>query len=875
MTPPCSQASRHPVPSAGGRALIALVLALLATATLLTWLFVQADSVSKTEDHAYQRELRLLRQADAELDAAILAARFGLSLSYDGIVARVNALDSGVERLMNIPAYITGDYRESLHKNISEYARRHAEKTTLVEAFKQDNAVVRNSLAYFPSLREQTQARLAPETPMAEWVRQFTCGVMTHAVSDDSLPSQRVLGLSSAIANGLATLDPATAELAISLLAHGRIILENKPALDGTISRILLLDSGNQAERIHGEYARGHARAVERAGRHHTALYAVALLLAAYIAMIVLRLVRTSRALDQANQELEKRLDTLLSTQSNLRLLSTVFTNASEGMLITDAGARILAANPAFSRITGYPLDEVLGQTPALLRSGEHDEDFYQQMWTVLARDGEWHGEIWNRRRNGSVYPEWLSISAVRDSESGVSHYIGVFSDMSERKAAEARIRFLAHHDTLTGLPNRVLMQDRLNQAVRNARRSGRQVAVLCLDLDRFKTINDSLGPEVGDQLIVKVAERCRSALRETDTLSRQGGDEFVIVLPELEHAEDAAVAARKLLSALDTPFELGDHQLSVSASIGIAIHPGDGSTAGALIKNADIAMYRAKERGRARYEFYAEDINAATLGKLLLENQLRRAVSAGELVLHYQPKFAVDGERLAGFEALLRWRHPEHGELSPAAFLNVAEEAGLITEIGTWALREACAQQARWRDQGRLAVPVAVNVSAQQFEQQDIVSLVRDSLEAHRLPAPLLELELTETTLMRDPATAADTLQRLRAMGITLAIDDFGTGYASLSYLHLLPVQTVKIDRSFVSPIGAEDADGKIASAIIALAHSLGMIVIAEGVETEGQRALLASRQCDQIQGYLLGRPMSAEAATTLLGTAAGTNPA
>ena len=875
MTPPLARASRYSAPSAGGRALIALVLALLATATLLTWLFVQADSVSKTEDHAYQRELRLLRQADAELDAAILAARFGLSPSYDGIVARVNALDAGVERLMNIPGYITGHYREGLQKSISEYTRLHAEKSILVEAFKQDNAVVRNSLAYFPTLREQTQARLAPETPMAGAVRQFTCSVMTHAVSDDNLPSQRVLELASEIANGLATLDPATAQLVTSLLAHGRIILENKPALDGTISQILLLDSGNQAERIHAEYARGHARAVERAGRHHTALYAVALLLAAYIAMIVLRLARTSRALDQANQELEKRLDTLLSTQSNLRLLSTVFTNASEGMLITDAGARILAANPAFSQITGYPLDEVLGQTPALLRSGEHDEDFYRQMWSVLARDGEWHGEIWNRRRDGSVYPEWLSISAVRDVESGVSHYIGVFSDMSERKAAEARIRFLAHHDTLTGLPNRVLMQDRLNQAVRNTRRSGRRVAVLCLDLDRFKTINDSLGPEVGDQLIVKVAERCRSTLRETDTLSRQGGDEFVIVLPELEHAEDAAVAARKLLAVLDTPFGLGDHQLSVSASIGISIHPGDGSTASALIKNADIAMYRAKERGRARYEFYAEDINAATLGKLLLENQLRRAVSAGELTLHYQPKYAVDGTRLTGFEALLRWRHPEHGELSPAAFLNVAEEAGLIAEIGTWALREACAQQARWRDQGRLTVPVAVNVSAQQFEQQDIVSLVRQSLEEYRLPAPLLELELTETTLMRNPATAADTLQQLRAMGLTLAIDDFGTGYASLSYLHLLPVQTVKIDRSFVSPIGADDADGKIASAIIALAHSLGMIVIAEGVETERQQALLASRQCDQIQGYLLGRPMSAEAATTLLGTPTGTNPA
>ncbi|NMG02534.1 EAL domain-containing protein [Azoarcus taiwanensis] len=875
MSTPVSRATRRSAPGARGLALMVLVLALLATATLLTWLFVQADSVSKAEDQAYQRELRLLRQADAELDAAILAARFGLSLSYDGIMARVGALDAGIERLATVPTYVTDDYRDGLQASILAYRQLHERKSSLVEAFKRDNAVVRNSLAYFPALREQTQAQLAPGSSMAELVRQFTCSVMTHAMSDENLPSERVLAFSSDIESQLATLDAATAQLVISLLAHGRVILDNKPALDETISQILLLESGVQAERIHAEYARGHARAVQRADRHHMALYAVALLLAAYIALIVLRLARTSRALDDANQELEQRLDALLSTQSNLRLLSTVFTNASEGMLITDARARILAANPAFTQITGYPLDEVLGQTPALLRSGEHPEDFYRQMWAVLTRDGEWHGEIWNRRRDGSVYPEWLSISAVRDQGSGISHYIGVFSDMSERKAAEARIRFLAHHDTLTGLPNRVLMQDRLNQAVRNARRSKRHVAVLCLDLDRFKTINDSLGPEVGDQLIVKVAERCRATLRETDTLSRQGGDEFVIVLPELEHAEDAAVAARKLLVALDTPFNLGDHQLAVSASIGIALHPGDGSTAAALIKNADIAMYRAKERGRARYEFYAEDINVATVGKLLLENQLRRAVSAGELMLHYQPKFAIEGARLIGFEALLRWRHPEQGELSPAAFLQVAEEAGLITEIGTWVLGEACAQQARWREQGHLNVPVAVNVSAQQFERQDIVALIRQSLEEHELPAPMLELELTETTLMRDPAMAADTLQRLRAMGVTLAIDDFGTGYASLSYLHLLPVQTVKIDRSFVAPIGSTDVDGKIASAIIALAHSLGMIVVAEGVETETQRALLAARGCDQIQGYLLGKPMSAEAAASLLGAHEGTKPA
>jgi diguanylate cyclase (GGDEF)-like protein/PAS domain S-box-containing protein len=530
-------------------------------------------------------------------------------------------------------------------------------------------------------------------------------------------------------------------------------------------------------------------------------------------------------------------------------------------MTITDAASRIVAVNPAFSTITGYTEHEVVGQTPALLNSGRQDRDFYRQMWADLESRGTWRGEIWNRRKDGVIYPEWLSITAVRDDAIGrTSHYIGIFSDISERKESEARIRHLAHHDALTGLPNRLLLDDRIEQALLKSRRSGHMTAVLFLDLDRFKHINETLGHEIGDELLVQAGKRAAAVLRETDTLSRHGGDTFAIVLADIEQPQDATLVARKLLQTFGKPYQLAGHELTVTASIGIALHPSDGVNASELLRNAETAMYHAKDEGRNTLRFYSSDMNFASLGELLLETHLRSALGRGELLLYYQPKIDARTGTMIGAEALMRWNHPEQGMISPALFIPLAEECGLITALGEWALHTVCTQQRTWIDAGLTAVPVAVNVSALQFAHQDVPALVAAALAASRLPPDLLELELTESLLMHNAEHAAAVLGNLRGMKINLAIDDFGTGYSSLSYLKQLPVQALKIDRSFVQDIDEHGENVKLAAAIIALAHGMELQVIAEGVETEAQRLYLANHGCDQFQGFYFDKPMPAE---------------
>jgi diguanylate cyclase (GGDEF)-like protein len=426
----------------------------------------------------------------------------------------------------------------------------------------------------------------------------------------------------------------------------------------------------------------------------------------------------------------------------------------------------------------------------------------------------------------------------------------------------------MAHHDVLTGLPNRLLLEDRVSQAMLKSKRSSRPMALIFIDLDRFKNINDTLGHDVGDQLLVQAAQRGLSVLRDTDTLSRQGGDEFVVVLPELEHRQDAMHVARKILAALCQPYLLAGHELTVSGSAGIALYPDDGQTVSELLRKADAAMYRAKEEGRNTFRFFSSEINTASLGELLLENDLYGALERGELVMYYQPKVdAISGE-LVGAEALMRWNHHERGLVPPTVFIPMAEENGMINIFGEWAIRTVCAQQRAWLDAGLAAVPVAVNISAHQFAH-DLPQIVARALAEFALPASMLELELTESLLMRNASRATLVLENLRRMQINVAIDDFGTGYSSLSYLKQFPVQVLKIDRSFVCEIDEDGEQVRLASAIIAMAHQLDLAVVAEGVETECQRDYLRQHGCDQFQGYLFGKPQPAAELGRLLAVA------
>ncbi|SDH43914.1 PAS domain S-box-containing protein/diguanylate cyclase (GGDEF) domain-containing protein [Pseudomonas benzenivorans] len=547
--------------------------------------------------------------------------------------------------------------------------------------------------------------------------------------------------------------------------------------------------------------------------------------------------------------------------QEKLQQAATVFESTAEGVMITDTRQRIVAVNRAFSEITGYSEAEALGQTPRLLASGQHDSAFYSAMWHQLDAAGHWQGEIYNRRKNGELYPGWLTISAVRSKDRQTTHFVGVFADISSLKHAQARLDHQAHHDPLTGLPNRLLFETRLRLALEDAQADDRQGAVLFLDLDRFKHINDSLGHPVGDQLLKGIALRLREQVRDIDTVARLGGDEFIILLPGLHQVGDAEQVANKLLACFNPPFQIDDHEFHISASIGVSLYPKDGLDVATLVKNADAAMYRSKAKGRNRVELYTRDLTFQATERMAMEHELRRALERDELQLHYQPKLSLLNQRLVGAEALVRWQHPLFGDIPPDRFIPLAEETGLILPLGAWVLQQACRQMHEWQALHAPFGPISVNLAGMQLRQPQLLEHISRLLEDNALDPSLLQLEITEGFIMNQTEEALSILHQLKALGVQLAIDDFGTGYSSLSYLKRLPLDILKIDQSFVRGLPDDPNDVAIARAIIALGRSMQLTVIAEGVETKAQELFLAAEGCEQIQGFVISRPLPADA--------------
>ncbi len=540
---------------------------------------------------------------------------------------------------------------------------------------------------------------------------------------------------------------------------------------------------------------------------------------------------------------------------SQLRLSARVFAESGEAIAVTDARGNFVSVNRAFTEVTGYTPQEVIGKNPRLLQSGRHSQAFYAAMWQRMAESGGWQGEVWNRRKSGEIYPEWLNISSVRSPAGDITHYVAIFSDITERKAAQARIEYLAHHDPLTGLPNRSLLRERLEQEIGRARRAEGKLAVLFLDLDRFKTVNDSLGHAAGDRLLRDVADRLRHCLRDSDIVCRQGGDEFIVILPDLRSANDAAQVAQQIIAALQPPIDVGTQLVHTSFSIGIALYPDDGHTGSALLKAADLAMYDAKEGGRGAFRFFTADLNARAVERLELDGQLREAIARNEFEVFYQPQWSLADGRLTGFEALVRWRRGET-LVSPARFIPIAEENGLIIPLGAWILEQACATTMRWRELGH-DLTIAVNVSPVQLRRDDMLVRVQESLQRSGLPAHALELEITESLMMGDDTHVLDKLSALKTLGLKLAIDDFGTGYSNLAYLKRFNVDRLKIDQSFVRNIDTKPDAAAIVGAVVGMGRRLGLNTLAEGVETEAEREALLHAGCDDVQGYLLGRPM------------------
>ncbi len=579
--------------------------------------------------------------------------------------------------------------------------------------------------------------------------------------------------------------------------------------------------------------------------------------------------VLTARAIRPMAEKVLQQSRLLVELGENRQLAASVFEGSPQAVLIMDAQHRIIDANRACTAITGYTVEELRGRSPCeAMCCGADKQSRCLELWHEAEREDGWQGDTQLTRRSGEPFPAWQSITPVRDDDGAVRHYIVMFSDVSDKQRADEQIRHLAHHDALTNLPNRALLDDRLGQGMERARRSGQQLALLFIDLDRFKHVNDSLGHPVGDRLLKVVAQRFNGAMRDQDTLARQGGDEFVVILEALGGRGDAALVADKLLATLEAPVVFDKHEIFVGASLGISVFPDDGDTIEALMRCADSAMYQAKEAGRNTYRFYASEATGLSRERFELERGLRRALERGELSLHYQAQADCADGRLTGVEALLRWRHPERGLVPPDIFIPLAEEIGLIGKIGQWVLRTACAQARSWEEAGH-PLRVAVNLSGQQISRDGLVDIVQSALAESGLSPGLLELEITEGHILQRVEHCIDTLHQLAALDVTLAIDDFGTGYSSLSYLKRLPVHRLKIDRSFVEGIPHDHDDVAIVATILSMADNLGMAVIAEGVETQIQLEHLRGLHCSEYQGYLLGRPMPAPELEAWMGRA------
>ena len=549
-----------------------------------------------------------------------------------------------------------------------------------------------------------------------------------------------------------------------------------------------------------------------------------------------------------------------------LLLAASVFQHSPQGIMITDAERRIRMVNPAFTRITGWREAEVMGRRDAMLSAGRDEPGLDEQILASLNADGIWVGELWSRRRDGEVYPENRTVVAVHDGTGRLQHYFSMFTDISAEKFAAERIHRLAHFDATTELPNRVLLQDRLLHAINRAARANGRLALLFLDLDGFKLINDTYGHSAGDEVLRLVGKRLLSRLRKADIVARIGGDEFAVVLSDIDQDSDVQITCDQLLQVINEPYQLGGNQSFVTTSVGIAMFPDDGRDVPTLLKQADAAMYQAKERGKNRYAFYEPEMNRRAEARRVLSRKLRGALERNQFSLCYQPQFDLSTGRLVGVEALLRWQDDDGEQVPPALFIPVAEESGLIMALGAWVLNEACHQAQQWCEQGLAFGRLSVNVSGRQFQDEGLADTVAAALAASGLPSHRLELEITESWVMEGPYRAETQMLRLNEMGVTLVIDDFGLANSSMAYLKRFPVQKLKIDNSFIRDIPTDTDDAAIVSAIIAMGHSLGLRVLAEGVETAEQSAFLRSTGCDEVQGYLFGRPVRHDEMNVLL---------
>lgn len=783
-----------------------------------------------------------LQLAESRFRELVIGLRHGVTSNYD-------EANGWLDRIQTERAGLAAEMAHDIqaHRAWMNYYKSTQDQDLRWNDFKLRNATVRNSLHYFQSEAPAFAATLPPSglaSALHQELLQLNNVLFMQAMGGGRAIEPEVSKALSRMQGVVTSLPPTQQNTFENLARHARIIGKNVAELEADM-RALIQGEGRTilmrlAEANHHLLVQEHARA---------ARYRAGLLIG--MALLVLAIILLSARF----------LDSLRQRDKELRLAGTVFESSHQGILVTDTDGRIVRVNAAYCQMTGYEVHELLGRNPRMLKSGLQDSGFYQAMWQSLKTEGRWVGEVRNQRKNGDLYVQWINIDAV-NSEQGERLFVGIATDISELVDTRERLTRLAYYDPLTTLPNRVLFQDRLTHAISQCRREDEKLALILVDLDNFKTVNDTLGHATGDEMLKEVARRLLSRVRESDTVARLGGDEFALILLDAREPESIARVAAEIVNVLAAPYQIMGYEVAGCASLGVTFYPDDGQTPEDLLKQADVAMYRAKESGRNNYQFFTADMAAGVADSMQIESCLRRALETQELSMHYQPQLSAAG-RLVGAEALMRWDSAELGRVPPMRFIPVAERSGLIVALGNFALHEASRQCAIWRAVIDPEFRVAVNLSAAQFRNETLVDKVAEALHTFGLPGSALELEITETVVMEDVARGQAVLKRLKELGCRLAIDDFGTGYSSLAYLKRFPVDVLKIDKSFIDGLGEEADDTAVVQAIIGLAKSLRMEVVAEGVETAGQfESLLLLTNADGFlaQGYYFAPPLQAE---------------
>lgn len=827
-------------------------LIVLASALLLTWLFVQAERVLPQEHFDYSRTLRDLREADAETNGEVLANRLELTHNYDMLTATMAQLQQAGVAAAELPSFLPNEARTQVAAEVRALQGLVQQKARQVEVFKRQSAVLRNSLSYFTATADEVLGRLKPTAARSN-LERYVRLLQAFARDPRDPGSER----RQEIAQARSMLDSADRDIG-NLLLHGDTIVRYLPEVNDMTRRIRELGTEHQMAALNYRYALGYEQAQQVAGQYRRAMYVLALMLTAYLAYLFLRLERARRSLTRAHEEVSERYMAQLRAEESLRLHATAFANSHDGIVLADANGNVLDVNPAFTRITGYERDEVIGRNPRVIKSGRHDRDFYAAMWKSILGQGSWQGEIWNRNKFGEIYPELLSISAVRNPTGELTNFVAVFADISRLKEQETQLTRMAYYDALTELPNRVLLADRLQQAISVAKRSGNLLAVCYLDLDGFKPVNDTYGHEAGDRLLIEMAGRLKALIRGGDTVARLGGDEFVLLFG-LNDIAECEQALQRLLDAIGMPVSLAEAQVKVSASVGVTLYPTDKADPDTLLRHADQAMYQAKQTGKNRYHIfdYEQDFQVRAHHDRI--GRLEEALRNDEFVLYYQPKVDMRRGEVIGMEALIRWQHPVRGLLVPGEFLPLIEGHDLIVDMGRWVIECALRQMESWHALG-LKLPVSVNVAGRHLLDAGFVNHLQASLERYPVGKNLLELEILETSALEDMNRVSRIIEKCSQLGVAFALDDFGTGYSSLSYLKRLPAAVIKVDQSFVRELDSDPNNLVIIQGVLGLASAFQRRVIAEGVETIEQGRVLLELECDCAQGYGIARPMQAE---------------